>query len=102
MTAETASPPVNAHTATFLDTIWMRFIALLIAIGGIALFVVTNQDRLAEVFAGSGGEPSAYQQCLDERIASVEALAKEAGYTAKQKELAEIRARELCSNQTGS
>jgi hypothetical protein len=101
MTAETASSLAKAHTATFLDTIWMRFIALLIAIGGIAIFVVANQDMLARVFAGGSREPSAYQLCLDERMAAVELLAKDAGYTVKQKQLAEIRAKEYCRNQTG-
>lgn len=102
MSAQTVDQSVQVHTATFLDTIWMRLLALLIAIGGIAIFAVANQDMLARVFAGGSRQPpTAYEQCLDERMAAVEQLAREAGYTAKQKELAEIRARETCRNQTG-
>ncbi len=95
---------MNADTAhsSFLDSIWMRFIALLIAIGGIALFIVYNQDRLAGWMAGRSGESSAFEECLRERMAAVEALAREAGYTAKQRELGEARAREFCRNQAGA
>lgn len=95
MTTETA------HTASFLDTIWMRLIALVIAIGGVALFVVANQDVLAGWLSGRGGAPTAYQQCLDERMAAVDQLAREAGYNANLRKLAEIRAQEFCRNQTG-
>lgn len=96
MTAETARSSV-------LDSMWMRIIALFIAIGGGLLFVATNEDFLAERLAGrSGGEATPYRQCLNERLASVDKLAAEAGYTAKQKELAEIRAQEFCRNQINS
>jgi hypothetical protein len=103
MAAETAEPEGPARSS-FLDSIWMRFIALLIVVGGIALFVYANQDMLAQQLAGrsGGGEASSYQQCLDERMAAVERLAREAGYTVKQRELAEIRAQEFCRNQTGA
>jgi hypothetical protein len=102
MTAGAAEP--HGETRSFVDSIWMRLIALVVAVGGIALFVYVNQDRLAELLAGrsGGGEPSPFQQCLDERMAAVEAMAGEAGYTAKQKELATIRAEEFCRNQAGS
>ncbi|MGH6923451.1 MAG: hypothetical protein ACRED5_06900 [Propylenella sp.] len=102
MTAETAETHGPARSS-FVDSIWMRLIALLVGVAGIALFVYVNQDMLAERLAGrSSGEASPYQQCLDERMAAVEAMAREANYTAKQKELAEIRAREFCRNETGS
>lgn len=91
-----------AHTAPFLDTLWARLIAAIIAVAGIALFVVANQDFLARTFAGQSGEPTPYEACLEERLEAVEALAEEANYTAKQKELAEIRAEEYCRNQTGA
>ena len=94
MAAETAP-------SSFLDSIWMRLIAALVVIGGLLLFVAANQDFLAERLAGrSGDAQSPYQQCLMERLDAVEALAREANYTAKQKELAEARAREFCRNQT--
>ncbi len=96
MTAETA------HTSTFLDSIWMRIIALIIAIGGVALFVVANQDVVSGWMSGRSGAPTAFQQCLDERMAAVDQLAREAGYNAKQRELAAIRAQEFCRNQTGA
>ena len=61
-----------AHKDTFLDTIWARLLAALIAIGGIALFVATNQATLS----GSGTEMAgagngSYRQCLDERMVAV-------------------------------
>ncbi len=87
------------HKERFLHTVWARVIAALIAIGGIALFFATNQATLFGpdtdmASSGNGG----YQQCLDERLAAVEMLAKEAGYTVKQKQLAELRAAETCRN----
>lgn len=88
------------HSAPFLDTIWMRLIAALVAICGVLLFVAANQDFLSRAFAGSAGESGPYEACLNERMEAVERLAQEAGYTAKQRELAEIRAREFCRNQT--
>jgi hypothetical protein len=95
MTADTAP-------SSFLDSMWLRLIAFFIAIGGVLLFIAVNQDFLTERLSGrSGGASSTYQQCVDERMAAVEELAREAGYTAKQKELAEIRAQEFCRNQTG-
>ena len=92
-------PASVIHKDGFLDTVWARLIAALVAICGIALFVVTNQVTLfgsdtEMAGAGNGG----YQQCLDERLAAVENLAKEAGFTVKQKQLAEIRAAETCRN----
>jgi hypothetical protein len=96
MTAETA------HTASFLDSIWMRLIALVIAVGGVALFVAANRDVLAGWLSGRDGASSAFEQCLDERMAAVDQLAQEAGYSAKQRQLAEIRAQEFCRNQTGA
>jgi hypothetical protein len=88
-----------AHKDTFLDTIWARLLAALIAIGGIALFVATNQATLS----GSGTEMAgagngSYRQCLDERMVAVDKLAAEAGFTVKQKELALLRAAETCRN----
>ena len=87
------------HKDSFLDTIWARLLAALVAIGGVALFVATNQATLS----GSGTEMAGagngtYRQCLDERLAAVEKLAKEAGFTVKQIELAEARAAETCRN----
>lgn len=91
------------HKHHFFDTIWARLIAALVAIGGIALFIATNQAILfgsdtEMAGAGNGG----YQQCLDERLAAVENLAREAGFTVKQKQLAEIRAAETCRELTTS
>ncbi len=87
------------HKDRFLDTVWARLLAALIAIGGIALFIATNQVTLFgsdSEMAGAGN--GTYQQCLDERLAAVETLAKEAGFTVKQKELAQARAAETCRN----
>jgi len=87
------------HKDRFLDTVWARLLAALIAVGGIALFIATNQATLFgsdTEMAGAGN--GAYQQCLDERLAAVETLAKEAGFTVKQKELAQVRAAETCRN----
>ena len=87
------------HKDSFFDTVWARLIAALVAIGGIALFVATNQVTLfgsdTEMAGASNGS---YQQCLDERLAAVDTLAREAGFTVKQKELAVARAAETCRN----
>ena len=92
-------PASVIHKHSFLDTVGARLIAALIAVGGIALFVATNQATLFGsdsdmAGAGNGG----YRQCLDERLAAVEKLAREAGFTVKQKQLAEARAAETCRN----
>ena len=87
------------HKDNFLDTIWARLIAALVAIFGIALFVATNQATLSGAgteLAGTGN--GGFQQCLDTRLAAVDKLAGEAGFTLKQKELAEARAAETCRN----
>jgi hypothetical protein len=87
------------HKDSFFDTVWARLIAALVAIGGIALFVGTNQATLFgsdTEMAGAGN--GNYQQCLDERLAAVDTLAREAGFTVKQKELAVARAAETCRN----
>ena len=92
-------PASVIHKDGFLDTVWARLIAALVAICGIALFVATNQATLfgsGTEMAGAGN--GVYRQCLDERLAAVENLAKEAGFTVKQKQLAEIRAAETCRN----
>lgn len=102
MTAETADNGHHGHKP-FVDTVWMRLIALAIAIAGVLLFIATNMDFLERTLSGRvSGEPTPYQACLEERMDAVNALAREAGYTAKQKELAEIRAQEYCRNQTGT
>ena len=98
-----ADPASVIHKDSFLDTVWARLIAVLIAVGGIALFVASNQATLSGsdgemAGAGNGG----YQQCLDERLAAVETLAKEAGFTVKQIELAEVRAAETCRNMSAA
>jgi hypothetical protein len=87
------------HKQSFFDTVWARLIAALVAIGGIALFVSTNQATLFgpdSEMAGAGN--GSYQKCLEERLAAVETLASEAGFTVKQKELAVVRAAETCRN----
>ena len=87
------------HKDSFFDTIWARLIAALVAIGGIALFFATNQVSLVGSDTGTTGAGNdGYQQCLDERLAAVETLAREAGFTVKQKQLAEVRAAETCRN----
>lgn len=90
--------PVSVvHKDSFFDTIWARVIAALVAIGGIALFIAANPGTLFGSntdIAGAGN--AGYQQCLDERMAAVETLATEAGFTVKRKELAELRALETC------
>ena len=87
------------HKDSFFDTLWARLIAVLVAIGGIALFFATNEVSLPGSDADTaGGGNAGYQQCLDERLAAVEKLAKEAGFTVKQIELAELRAAETCRN----
>ena len=85
------------HKKGFFDTIWARLFAALLAAGGIALFFATNEVSLpGSDTAGAGN--AGYRQCLDERLAAVQNMAKEAGYTAKQKELATVRAAETCRN----
>jgi len=94
---------MTAATAptTLWDSIWLRLFALAVAIGGALLFIYVNQDFLTERLSSrSSGPPSAYQQCLNERTAAVDKMAADAGYTAKQKEMAEIRAQEFCHNKT--
>ena len=94
-----ADPASVIHKDSFLDTVWARLIAALIAICGIALFLAANQTVLFgsnSEMAGAGNV--AYQRCLDERLAAVKNLAKEAGFTLKQIELAEARAAETCRN----
>jgi hypothetical protein len=92
---------VDAASSSFLDSAWLRLIALVVAAAGVLLFLVTNQDFLAERF-GSNDASSAYRQCLDERMGSVANMAREAGFTGKQRELAEMRAQEFCRNQSGA
>ena len=95
---------MTAGTAptTLWDSIWLRLFALALAIGGVLLFIYANQDFLTERLSSrSSGPPSAYQQCVSERTAAVDKMAADAGYTAKQKQMAEIRAQEYCHNQTG-
>ena len=85
------------HKDSFFDTIWARLIAVVVAVGGIALFIATNQAVLFGSDTDMAGAGNAgYQQCLDERLAAVENLAREAGFTVKQKALAELRAAETC------
>ncbi len=87
------------HKDSFLDTVWARLIAALVAICGIALFFATNEVSLPGSGADTAGAGNAgFQQCLDERLAAVEKLAKEAGFTVKQKQLKELRAAETCRN----
>ena len=87
------------HKDSFFDTIWARLIAALIAICGIALFFATNEVSLPGFDTGTAGAGNAgFQQCLDERLAAVEKLAKEVGFTVKQVELAELRVTETCRN----
>jgi hypothetical protein len=94
MTAETAPTSV-------WDSMWTRLIAFAIAAGGCLLFIYVNEDFLKERLSGRGGEPTAYEQCLSERMAAVDQMAQAASYNEKQKELAGIRAQEYCHNQTG-
>ena len=92
-------PGSVVHTHSFLDSIWARLLAALIAVGGIALFYATNDVRLPGTGAQMANSVDAgYQRCLDERMAAVEHMAKEAGFTLKQKELAQARAAETCRN----
>ena len=92
-------PASVIHKDSFLDSVGARLIAALVAICGIALFVASNQATLfgsdTELAGAGNGD---YQQCLDERLATVKKLAREAGFTVKQKQLAEIRAAETCRN----
>ena len=89
MSAETGTVH---HTASFLDSAFARLVALLIAAGGIALFVWVNFDFLNDKLGLDSTLATPYDECLDERMASVEELAKEANFNAKQTELAKIRA----------
>ncbi len=87
------------HKHSFFDSLWARLIAALVAIGGIALFFAANQAVLFGSDAPTAGAANgAYQQCLDERLAAVDNLAREAGFTVKQRQLAEVRAAETCRN----
>lgn len=99
MTDETAH---TVHSAAYLDSRWMRLVALAIVVAGVALFIIANPDVVSRWFPTETAAPSPYQACLDERTAAVEGMAREAGYTAKQKELAVIRAEEFCRNQPGT
>lgn len=83
------------HSSPFLDTIWARLIAAAIALGGIALFLAANWDYFT---AGEGqlfGD-SAYEDCIEQRMAAVEVLGQEAGLTTFQLELHRQRAAAFC------
>lgn len=90
------------HKHSFFDSIWARLIAALVALGGVALFVAANPVLFEPEAEMAGAGNSGYQQCLDERIAAVDKLAAEAGFSIKQKELARIRAAETCRNLTAA
>lgn len=88
------------HSSPFLDSIWARLIAAAIAVGGIALFLAVNWDLLA-ISRGEGtlAGNSAYQQCVEERMAAIANLEQEAGLTRKEAELHRARAEAFCQEQ---
>ena len=95
------SAAADRHSTPFLDTIWARLIAAAIALGGIALFLTTNWDRLVPAGAGAlAGNPQ-YEQCIEERMEAIAALEEEAGLTRKQVELHRQRAAAFCQEQRG-
>jgi hypothetical protein len=90
------------HSTPFLDTIWARLIAAVVAVGGIALFLAVNWDRLVppqsdRALAGN----QEYQQCIAERMDAIAALEAEAGLTRFQAELHQQRADAVCRQQLG-
>lgn len=87
------------HSSPFLDTIWARLLAGAIAIGGIALFLTVNWDRVEAYRQGGLAGSSAYQQCVEERMAAIANLEQEAGLTRKQLELHRARAEGFCQQQ---
>jgi hypothetical protein len=84
------------HSSPFLDTIWARLIAAAIAVGGIVLFLAANWDRLTPAGGGALAGDSAYEECIEERIAAIANLEQEAGLSRKQVELHRQRAEAYC------
>lgn len=84
------------YSSPFLDTIWARLIAAAIAVGGIALFLTANWDRLTPAGGGALAGNSQYEQCVDERMQAIANLEQEAGLSRKQVELHRQRAQAFC------
>lgn len=82
----------------FLDTAAARLLALAVALVGVALFVAGNWDTLSGARGGAAGD-AAFDACMAERLAAVEALEREAGASPKRRELMRARAVEICRNQ---
>jgi hypothetical protein len=86
------------ESRSFLDTIWARLIAAIIAVAGIALFVS------AWVAGGPDGAlagNAAYQECMAERLAAIENLRQEADLSIRAVELHQARADAFCRREAG-
>lgn len=77
---------------TFLDTVWARLIAGLVAASVSGLLVWINRDALTSSPAATG--PLA--ECLAERLGHVDKLIADGVVTAGQADEFRIRARQFC------
>lgn len=85
----------------FLDSPAARLLALAVALAGIALFVAGNWEVLSGIGGGASGN-AAFDACMTERLAAVDALEREAGPNPKRRELMRARAVEICRNQAAA
>lgn len=93
------------QSTAFLDSIWARILALVIAcIAGFLLYLAYGryEERSGGMLAGI--DKSAYQACFDKRMEAFHRLADQAGYDAEQRTAAENAAREsakvVCAEQS--
>jgi hypothetical protein len=77
---------------SFLDTVWARVIAGLVALAAAGALVALNRDAL---FGSGAHEPIA--DCLNEQLGLVEKLVSEGKVQPGQVDEMRIRARQLCA-----
>jgi hypothetical protein len=92
------------HSTAFLDSIWARILALIIAcLSGYLLFLAYERYEGSSGGMLAGVDKSAYQACFDERMEAFNRLAEQAGYDAERRLAAENAAREsakvVCAEQ---
>jgi len=83
---------VPAGRKSFLDTVWARLIAGLVAATFAALLVWINRDALMET-AGGGLQDT----CLAQRMADIDKLVADGTISGGQAKEFQIRARQLCA-----
>jgi hypothetical protein len=92
------------HSTAFLDSIWARILALVVAgLAGYLLFLAYERYEGSSGGMLAGVDKSAYQACFDERMEAFQRLAEQAGYDAERRIAAENAAREsakvVCAEQ---